>query len=137
MAPHVVLQAMKGSLLFGQAFEKLGYEVLPKTDIMAGDIVRSIKFGTADEVIAFCRAVQKTSPVDSHVVPYPWDMPGYTDQVIMAAGAFVQGSSIELSADSPLREPYVVYLQGALTYEHAKIAVKNCLQDVLALNKRN
>ena len=106
---------------------------MPKTDVKAGDIVRSIKFGNADEVIAFCRAIQKTSPVDSHVVPYPWDMPGYTDQVIMAAGTFVQGASIELSADSPLREPYVVYLQGALTYEHAKLAVRNCINDVMAV----
>ncbi len=136
MAPHTVLQAMKCSLLFGAAFNKLGYEVLPKTDVKAGDIVRSIKFGNADEVIAFCRAVQKTSPVDSHVLPYPWDMPGYSDQVIMAAGTFVQGASIELSADSPLREPFVVYLQGALTYEHAKIAVKNCIEDVLSINNR-
>ena len=133
MAPHTVLQAMKCSLLFGLAFDKLGYEVLPKTDVKAGDIVRSIKFANADEVIAFCRAIQKTSPVDSHVVPYPWDMPGYTDQVIMAAGTFVQGASIELSADSPLREPYVVYLQGALTYEHAKLAVRNCINDVMAV----
>jgi len=136
MAPHVVLQAMKSSLLFGLAFEKLGYEVLPKTDVDAGDIVRSIKFSNPDEVIAFCRAVQKTSPVDSHVTPYPWDMPGYTDPVIMAAGTFVQGASIELSADSPIRPPYVVYIQGALTYEHGKISLKNCINDVIALKNR-
>lgn len=123
MSPHVTAGAIKGSILFGKAFDILGYETMPLPNSTPRDIIRSIKFNTADELIAFCRAIQSVSPVDSNVVPYPWDMPGYSDQVIMAAGTFVQGASIELSADSPIKEPYIAYCQGGLTYEHVKLAV--------------
>lgn len=131
MAPHTVLQAVKGSILFGRLMDKIGYETLPLPNEPCADIIRSIKFKTADELIAFCQAIQANSPIDSHVVPMPWDMPGYENQVIMAAGAFNQGASIELSADAPIREPYILYLQGALTYEHAKIAAKACIESIL------
>lgn len=123
MSPHVTAGAIKGSMLFGKAFDMLGFETMPLPESTPCDIIRSIKFDTADELIAFCRAIQSVSPVDSNVVPYPWDMPGYSDQVIMAAGTFVQGASIELSADSPIKEPYIAYCQGGLTYEHVKLAV--------------
>lgn len=123
MSPHVTAGAIKGSILFGKAFNMLGYETMPLPNSTPRDIIRSIKFNTAEELIAFCRAIQSVSPVDSNVVPYPWDMPGYSDQVIMAAGTFVQGASIELSADSPIKEPYIAYCQGGLTYEHVKLAV--------------
>ncbi len=128
LAPISVKNAIKGSILFGQVYNDLGYETLPAPSGKCCDIIRSIKFDTEDELIEFIRAIQASSPIDSNVVPYPWDMPGYNDKVIMAAGAFVQGSSIELSADSPIRKPYIAYLQGSLTYEHAKIAVKQSLQ---------
>lgn len=130
MAPHVTAQAIKGSILFGAAYEKLGYETLPKAKDTCNDIIRSIKFNTESELVAFCQAIQATSPIDSFAVPYPWAMPGYSHEVIMAAGTFVQGASIELSADSPIVEPYIAYLQGGLTYEHVKIALKNCLERI-------
>lgn len=130
LAPHVSMNALKGSLLFGKVFDMLGYETLPAPDADCNDIIRSIKFNTKEELISFCQAIQKVSPVDSNVMPIPWDMPGYDSQVIMAAGAFVQGASIELSADSPIKEPYIAYLQGGLTYEHVKIAVLQCLSDM-------
>ena len=113
--------------------ESLGYENFPSLDKVPADITRAIRFDTAKQLCDFIQSVQDASPIDSFVTLEPWDMPGYTDQVIMAAGTFVQGASIELSADSPLREPYVVYLQGALTYEHAKLAVRNCINDVMAV----
>ena len=127
MAPHVVCQALKAAKLFCAAFSKLGYDVLPGLNDTVGDIIASIKFDTADQLIKFCQTIQTCSPVDSYLTPEPWDMPGYNHQVIMAAGSFVQGSSIEMSADSPIKEPYIAYFQGALTYEHAKIALKECL----------
>ena len=120
-APHVVLSALKGSILFGRVAEKFGVKSTPLFGEMPHDIVRTIVFGKEDGLVEFCRTIQKLSPVDSSVVPYPWDMPGYNDKVIMAAGAFVQGSSIELSADGPIREPYIAYMQGGLTYEHVKL----------------
>ena len=128
LAPHVVSQAIKGSLLFGKVFENLGFETMPKVTTPPNDIIRSIKFDTKDQLINFCRAIQEVSPVDSNLTLEPWDMPGYEDQVIMAAGSFVAGSSIELSADSPIREPYIAYLQGGLTYEHVKLACEYCVQ---------
>lgn len=131
MAPHVTAQALKCSILFGAVFDKLGYETLPSSFSKCNDIIRSIKFNTKDELVTFCQTIQKCSPIDSHVIPYPWAMPGYADEVIMAAGTFVQGASIELSADSPIKEPFIAYLQGALTYEHAKIAVRMCLESLL------
>lgn len=135
LAPTTVKNALKGSILFGQAYSDLGYETLPMPDEKCHDIIRSIKFDTEEQLIEFIRGVQAASPVDSDVVPYPWDMPGYQDKVIMAAGAFVQGSSIELSADSPIKEPYIAYLQGGLTYEHAKLAVKRTLEYITSANK--
>lgn len=130
LAPAVVKNAIKGGILFGRAYAELGYETFPKPGKPRYDTVTSIKFGTEDELVEFIRAIQAASPVDSNVVPYPWDMPGYREQVIMASGAFVQGSSIELSADSPIKEPYFAYLQGGLTYEHAKIALKMTLRSL-------
>ncbi len=128
MAPHTVAQAIKGSMLFGQVYGDLGFETMPKAGERCGDIIRSIKFDTQDQLINFCRAIQEASPIDSNVVPFPWDMPGYEHQVIMAAGTFVAGASIELSADSPIKEPYIAYMQGGLTYEHIKIACMYCLE---------
>lgn len=128
LAPSVVKNALKGSLLFAKVYTKLGFETLPRADMQPYDIVTSIKLGSADKLIDFCGAIQEISPIDSNVKPMPWDMPGYQDQVIMAAGAFVQGSSIELSADSPIKEPYIVYVQGGLTYEHAYLAVLHTLE---------
>lgn len=128
IAPHVVLQAKKAAMLFSTAFEELGYEVLPKVHAHPNDIICSIKFNDKEQLIKFCQNIQFCSPVDSNVTPFAWDMPGYTDQVIMAAGCFVGGASIELSCDSPIRPPYVAYLQGALTYEHAKIALMQILE---------
>lgn len=131
MAPNVVKNAIKGAYLIGRVMEKLGYQVLPASSEQSFDIIKSIKFNNADELIKFVQLIQKASPVDSNAVPMPWSMPGYTDQVIMAAGTFVQGASIEMSCDSPIREPYVAYFQGGLTYEHIKI-VAEMLIDVYA-----
>ena len=128
MAPHVVAQARKGGLLIAAVMEELGYCVFPSVTEEAGDIVRVIDFGDKDKMIAFCQAVQAASPIDGFATPMPWDMPGYDDQVIMAAGTFVQGSSIELSADAPIRPPYSLYVQGGITYEHSKIALARCLE---------
>jgi cystathionine beta-lyase family protein involved in aluminum resistance len=123
LAPSTVKNALKGNVLAGYALSGFGYETMPAAGDMPHDIIKSIKFNTADELIGFCRLIQKFSPVDSYVTLEPWDMPGYAHQVIMAAGTFVQGASLELSADGTVREPYVAYLQGGLTYEHCKIAV--------------
>ena len=123
MAPHVVSQALKAAVLCSAVFEKLGFEVDPKPNEIRHDIIQSIKFGDPDKVTAFCQGIQKGAPVDSFVTPEPWDMPGYSSQVIMAAGAFVQGASIELSADAPIKPPYISYMQGGLTYESAKLGI--------------
>lgn len=123
LAPKVVNSAIKGAILTGVVFDKLGYDVMPKAMSKRSDIIQAIKFGNPDVTVAFCQAIQSASPIDSYVSPMPWDMPGYQDKVVMAAGAFVQGSSIELSADAPLREPYIAYYQGGLTYEHARFGL--------------
>ena len=123
MAPHVVSQALKAAVLCSAVFEKLGFEVDPKPNEIRHDIIQSIKFGDPDKVTAFCQGIQKGAPVDSFVTPEPWDMPGYSSQVIMAAGAFVQGASIELSADAPIKPPYIAYMKGCLTYESAKLGI--------------
>ncbi|MBQ0004261.1 MAG: methionine gamma-lyase family protein [Clostridiales bacterium] len=123
LAPKVVNAALKGASLCGAIYDNLGFEVMPPAGIKRSDIIQAIRFADPDKMVAFCQAVQAASPVDSYVTPMPWDMPGYEDQVVMAAGAFVQGSSIELSADAPLREPYIAYFQGGLTYEHSKFGV--------------
>lgn len=132
LAPHRVVQCIKGTMLFAKTFESMGYDCVPASTDPRSDIVQSIALKTPENLIRFCRAIQAASPVDSHVTPYPWDMPGYEDQVIMAAGGFIEGSSIELSADGPMRPPYRVYFQGGLTYEHIKLAlvrVLNSLQE--------
>lgn len=134
MAPKVVNGAVKGAALCAKVFENLGYEVCPKADEQRSDIIESVKLGSAEAVIAFCEGIQAAAPIDSFVTPEPWAMPGYEDPVIMAAGAFVQGSSIELSADAPIREPYIVYFQGGLTYEHSKFGVIKALEQLRAKN---
>lgn len=131
IAPHVVSGAIKSALLFGEVFEKLGYETLPKKNCQDFDMIRSIKLNDEKLLIDFCKTVQKFSPIDSNLSPEPWDMPGYSDKVIMAAGTFIQGASIELSADAPVREPYIVHVQGALTYEHAKIVIEEILKNLI------
>ena len=128
LAPHVVCQALKGGLLIGACLEKLGFQTSPSVFSQPGDITRAIRFNTEKELIGFIRAVQEASPVDSFVTLEPWDMPGYQEQVIMAAGTFVQGASIELSADAPVKEPYIAYFQGGLTYEHCKYALTRILK---------
>ena len=123
IAPRAANAALKGAVLCGRTFDKLGFDVSPKAGELRSDIVQSIKFDDPAKMIAFCEGIQAAAPVDSFALPVPGDMPGYEDQVIMAAGAFVQGSTIELSADGPMREPYIAYFQGGLTYEHSKFGV--------------
>lgn len=133
LAPHVTAQAIKGAVFAAGIFSKLGFVTSPAPNTMRGDIIQAIELGTAEKLIAFCGGLQKYSPVDSFAAPEPWDMPGYADQVIMAAGTFVQGASIELSADGPMRAPYNVYLQGSLTFEHAVVGILGAAQAVLDL----
>ena len=128
MAPHIVSQCLKNAILFSALFEQLGLKTLPGVDDPRSDIIQSVMFDTKEEMIAFMQAVQAAAPIDSFVVPEPGDMPGYGDQVIMAAGTFVQGATTELSADGPIRAPYTAYMQGALTYEHAVLAADNVLK---------
>ena len=130
MAPKVVNGAVKGAILCANVFSGLGFDVCPGPSDLRSDIIQAVKLGSPEGVIAFCKGIQTAAPVDSFVTPVPWDMPGYDSQVIMAAGAFVQGSSIELSADAPIREPYIVYFQGGLTYEHSKFGVLSALQQM-------
>ena len=129
LAPNVVAGSIKGAVFAAELFEELGYEVFPNNRRERSDIVQAIAFKSPEKVISFCQGIQAAAPVDSYVIPEPWDMPGYDCQVIMAAGAFISGSSIELSADAPIREPYAVFYQGALTWSHAKCGV------LVALNK--
>jgi len=131
MAPHIVAQARKGGLLIAATMESLGYKVLPSYTEEGGDVVRVIDFCDKDKMIKFCQAVQSASPVDAFALPIPWAMPGYDSDVIMAAGTFVQGSSIELSADAPVREPFSLYVQDGVTYEHTKIALLKCLEAII------
>lgn len=133
MAPHTVAQAVKAAALCASVFEKLGFEVDPKPSETRHDIIQSIKFGEPEKLIAFCQGIQRGAPVDSFVTPEPWDMPGYQDKVIMAAGAFVQGASIELSADGPLKPPYIAYMQGGLTYESAKLGIMVAAEKMMKL----
>ena len=130
-APHTTAQALKTAHLAAYIFEQLGYAVEPAWNEARHDIIQSVITGSADALCAFCRGIQKGSPVDSFVTPEPWDMPGYGDPVIMAAGAFTQGSSIELSADGPLREPYTAFFQGGLTYESGRIGILTAAQSML------
>ena len=130
LAPHVVAQAINGAVFAAALFALLGYKTLPLPTDVRGDIIQAIQLDTPEKLIAFCRGIQKYSPVDSFAAPEPWDMPGYADKIIMAAGTFVQGASIELSADGPLRAPYNVYLQGGLTFEHAVIGIMGAAQAI-------
>ena len=130
LAPKVVNGAIKGAILCGKVYEKLGYDICPKVDDIRSDIIQAVKLGDPDMVVEFCKGIQAAAPVDSHVSPEPWAMPGYEDPVVMAAGAFIQGSSIELSADAPVRPPYIVYFQGGLTYEHSKFGVIKSLDQL-------
>lgn len=130
LAPHVVAQALKGAIFAAGLFKELGYNVWPQPEAMRSDIIQAIELGTPEKLIAFCGGLQKYSPVDSFASPEPWDMPGYADQVIMAAGTFIQGASIELSADGPMRSPFNVYLQGGLTFEHAMIGIMGAAQAI-------
>lgn len=134
MAPHIVCEAKKIGIFTARILEKLGFETEPKFDGARSDIVQMIKFGDPEKLIKFCQAIQANSPIDSHVVPMPWDMPGYDSEIIMAAGAFTSGSSIELSCDGPLREPYVAYLQGGITYTYGKLAVIEAVKKLIANN---
>lgn len=131
MAPHTVNQSVKGGFLIGKCMEKLGYKNFPKLDRTPADITRAIRFDTAKQLCDFIQSVQEASPIDSFVTLEPWDMPGYDSKVIMAAGCFVEGASIELSADAPVKEPYTAYFQGGLTYEHCKYALKKMLEKLL------
>ena len=134
LAPHVVMQAKKTAHFASYVYEKLGFEVFPKYNEFRSDIIQTIKFGYPEGLIKFCQGIQSASPVDSYVTPMPWAMPGYQDEVIMAAGAFTQGSSIELSADGPIRPPYTAFFQGSLTYESGKIAILTSAQLLLGDN---
>ncbi len=130
-APHTVAQAVKSAILASRAFELLGFEVNPRYDAPRNDIIEAIRFGDADKLIRFIQAIQMCSPVDAEAIPEPWAMPGYQDQVIMAAGTFVAGASVELSADAPIRAPYIAYLQGALTYAHGRLGTMGAIQTML------
>lgn len=130
LAPHTAIEALKGAIFCSRIMALAGFEVLPSYKDKRSDIIQAIKFGERDSLIQFCKGIQKGSPIDSFVECEPWAMPGYSDEVIMAAGAFIQGSSIELSADAPIREPYIAYLQGGLTFDHAKIGILIALSNV-------
>ena len=131
LSPTVVAGALKGAIFAANVYERLGFSVVPNSTESRHDIIQAITFGTPEGVIGFCKGIQAAAPVDSYVTPEPWDMPGYDSQVIMAAGAFVQGSSIELSADGPIKPPYVVYFQGGLTWYHAKLGILKSLQELV------
>ena len=131
LAPHIVMEALKGAVFCSRIMEIAGFEVLPKYNDKRSDIIQAIKFNDRDNLIKFCKGIQKGYPIDSYVECEPWAMPGYNDEVIMAAGAFIQGSSIELSADAPIREPYIAYLQGGLTFDHAKIGILISLNNII------
>ena len=128
MAPHVVAQAVKTSILAAAICEELGLKSTPSSDARRTDIIQALEWGNPERLIAFCQGIQTASPIDSMALPEPWDMPGYQHQVIMAAGTFVSGASIELSADAPMREPYLAFLQGGLTYSHGKLALIRTLE---------
>ena len=131
MAPHTVTQALKTALVTARVFENLGFATTPPANERRADIIQAIRFGKPELLVAFCQGIQTASPVDSMALPEPWDMPGYDDPVVMAAGTFVAGASIELSADGPMREPYTAYMQGGLTYTHGRIALAEALNRML------
>lgn len=131
LAPTVTASALKGAVFAANIFEQFNFKVIPDGKESRHDIIQAIEFGNPECVIAFCKGIQAAAPVDSHLTPEPWDMPGYDSPVIMAAGAFVQGSSIELSADGPIKPPYAVYFQGGLTWQHAKLGILKALQNMI------
>jgi len=130
LAPTVVAGAVKGAIFAANIYEQLGFSVIPNGTEERHDIIQAVTFGTPEGVIAFCKGIQAAAPVDSYVTPEPWAMPGYDSEVIMAAGAFVQGASIEFSADAPIKEPYIAYMQGGLTYESAKLGIIMSVQNM-------
>ena len=132
LAPHVVLQALKGAVYTAAVGTLLGYEVFPHVDADRYDLIQAINLHNADEMEQFCRGMQSYSPVDAHVRPVPGDMPGYADKIIMAGGTFVQGSSIELSADGPVRPPYTIFMQGGLVFEHSMLGILGAAREILA-----
>ena len=131
MAPHVTAQALKTAVFAARMTELLGFHSRPAYDAPRSDIIQSIDFGRPELLVRFCKGIQSGSPVDSYVTPEPWDMPGYEDKVIMAAGTFVQGASIELSCDGPMREPYTAYMQGGITFEAGKLGVLSGLESLI------
>ena len=131
MAPSVVASSLKTAVFASKMLEELGFKVSPRFDEERADIVQTIEFGDADKVIKYCQGIQKGSAIDSSSIPEPWDMPGYTDKVIMASGSFTQGSSIELSCDAPIRPPYIAFMQGGLTYEYGKLGVLKAIQNIM------
>lgn len=133
MAPHTVSQSVKASVFCSALLSEMGYDVMPKYDNKRTDIITAVKLLSDEKLIKFCQGIQKGAPIDSFVLPMPWDMPGYENQVIMAAGAFTQGASIEISADGPLKEPYIAYFQGGLTYESAKVAIMCAAENIINL----
>ncbi len=134
LAPHIVAEAVKGALLVAKSYKDLGFKVVPDLDDPRSDIIQGVELKIPERVSEFCKGIQAASAVDSYVVPEAWNMPGYQDQVIMAAGGFIEGSSIELSADGPMREPYYVYYQGGLTYDHCKLGVLKSLNNLYEKN---
>ena len=131
VAPHVVAQSLKTSVFCAAMMEELGIESFPGVDEPRSDIIQTVRLGSEERMKRFCRGIQKGAPVDSYVTPEPWAMPGYDDPVIMAAGAFIQGSSIELSADGPIRDPYYIYVQGGITYESGKLGILYAVEELL------
>ena len=128
MAPHTVAQAIKTACLAARVFEELGMKTTPAADAPRADIIQAIEMQTPERLVSFCQGIQLASPIDSMALPEPWDMPGYQDPVVMAAGTFVSGASVELSADAPMREPFIAYMQGGLTYTHGRIALASALE---------
>jgi cystathionine beta-lyase family protein involved in aluminum resistance len=132
LAPHIVSEAVKGALLVAIVYSNLGFRVVPAVDDKKSDIIQGVELLTGERVVEFCKGIQSASAVDSYITPEPWEMPGYEDKVVMAAGGFIEGSSIELSADGPMREPYFAYYQGGLTYEHCKLGVLKSMSNLYA-----
>ena len=131
LAPTVVSSAVRGAVFAAACYERLGFRVVPGSGEIRRDIIQAVELGSREAMVAFCKGIQSAAPVDSYVTPEPWAMPGYESEVIMAAGAFVQGASIELSADGPIRPPYAVYFQGGLTWFHAKLGILMIIQKLL------
>ncbi|HZG81108.1 MAG TPA: methionine gamma-lyase family protein, partial [Brevibacillus sp.] len=131
LAPHVVGEALKGAVFSSALLERLGFQTNPLWHEPRTDLIQSVAFGTAERLITFCQGIQKAAPVDAHVTPYPSEMPGYADPVIMAAGTFIQGASIEFSADGPIRPPYLGFVQGGLTYSHVKVGILTAIDGML------